>query len=67
MKLEEIKNKMASYRDYFGSPLINSDDIEACESSEDLAEILDYHEQFIGDQCNEAQNSVNRFKRSLGL
>lgn len=67
MKIEEIKKKMIDYRDYFGSSLVNSSDIEACEDMEDLAEILDYHEQFIGDQCNDAQNGVNRFKRSLGL
>jgi len=67
MSIEEIKLKMLEYRDYFGSSLINSNNIENCEDIIQLAEILDYHEQFIGDQCNDAQNGVNRFKRDLGL
>ena len=67
MNIEEIKRKMLAYRDYFGSSLINYSDIEKCEDMTQLTEILDYHEQFIGDQCNDAQNGVNRFKRNLGL
>lgn len=67
MSIEEIKRKMLDYRDYFGQALINSSDIEGCENITQLAEILDYHEEFIEIQCNDAQSSVNRFKRNLGL
>lgn len=67
MNLDEIKTKMQEYRDYYGSPLIGSDYIKNCQTEDELIEILDYHEQFIEAQCNEAQNGVSRFKRDLGL
>jgi len=67
MGIDQIKTEMKSYRDYFGSSLINAYDIDNCYTKEQLAEIIDAHESFLEAQVTDAQSSLSRFKQKLGL
>lgn len=67
MKIDEIKAAMVAYKDYFGSSLINVEEVKKCKTKEELAEIIDYHESFLEAQVTDAQSSLSRFKQKLGL
>lgn len=64
MTLQEIKDKMKSYRDLFGGQM-NVYDIENAKTFEDLETIFDNHHDFIPDSANDAQGNLERLKRSL--
>ena len=67
MNIEKIKKEMTDYRDLIGGSLLDSADIEICETKEELAEIIDKHNHHLEGVLNDTQSSLNRFKRKLGL
>lgn len=67
MNLEEIKAKMLAYIDLLGGTFLDTDKIRNATTIEELNEVFDSHDSFISDQCNDAQHSLGRFKRSLGV
>lgn len=67
MKITEIKKQMKEYTDMFGQPLLNNSDIDGCKTKRELAEIIDLHHTHIGEVANDAQHSLDRFKRTIGL
>jgi hypothetical protein len=64
MEIKEIKEKMIAYRDLYGQQM-NVDSINLATTKEELASIIDTHEQHIEDCCNDATRSLGRFKQSL--
>lgn len=67
MTIAETKKAMIEYRDFFGGTLINSEDIKACKTKKELAEIIDAHDAFIESMATDAQSGLNRFKQKIGL
>lgn len=67
MKIKEVKTRMIEYRDLFGGSLINAEEISKCSTKKELAELIDAHEIFLEGIVNDAQNSLMRFKRNIGL
>lgn len=67
MKIAEIKEKMTEYEDMFGGNLIDGDNIKKAKTKEELAAIIDSHNDHLEMVLNDAQNSLSRFKTKLGL
>lgn len=67
MKIENIKKAMKEYVDFFGSELLNRDEIDNCKTKKELAAIIVSHHDHIESRANDAQKSLERFSRQLGL
>lgn len=67
MKIEEIKKKMINYIDLGGNSLLGKEEINQCETKEELAEIFEQYHDFIEAVANDTQNALLRFKNKLGL
>lgn len=59
--LQEIKDKMKSYRDIFGGELIGSDKIDSCNTIKELESIIAEHENFIEDSATDAKSHLLNF------
>lgn len=66
-ELETAKQKMMNYKDLFGGELNNKHLIKDAKNVIDLENILNDHHDYIGDMANDAQNSLSRFKRKIGV
>tara|TARA_B110000211_G_scaffold212859_1_gene252843 strand:- start:387 stop:599 length:213 start_codon:yes stop_codon:yes gene_type:complete len=67
MDIEKVKKEMTDYRDLIGGSLLDSSDIEICETKEELAEIIDKHNDHLEGVLNDTQSALSRFKIKLGL
>lgn len=67
MRISEIKKKMITYEDYYGGQFLNIEAIKNAKTKEELSDLIDSHDRFIEDMCNDAQSSLSRFKKDLGL
>lgn len=67
MGIEEVKQQMKEYRDYYGWTLNEYDRIDSCNTLEELKEIIDTHISFIESASLDAECGLNRFKQKLGL
>lgn len=67
MELKEIKTEMKKYTDLLGRSLLSSTDIDDCDTKEELAAIIEEHNDHLEDVLNDTQNSLGRFKERLGL
>lgn len=65
--IAEKKKRMKAYVDFFGCRLINYAEIDQCKTNEELIQIFSTHHSFLEDQCNDAQKSMERFQRSIGV
>lgn len=65
--LEKAKQRMKEYRDIFGGELNRKDLIDDADNIFDLETILDMHYDFINDMASDAQSSLDKFKRDLGV
>lgn len=66
-ELETAKQKMKEYRDIFGGELCRKDLIDEAESIIDLDDIFAKHFDFINDMARDAESSLSRFKREIGV
>lgn len=66
-ELENAKNKMKIYVDFYGGNLKDKDKIDEAKNVEDLEAIFSSHHDFITDMATDAQASLERFKRNLGI
>ena len=67
MGIEEIKQQMKNYRDYYGWELTDSNKIDSAETLEELKEIIDSHISFVEAVSLVAESNLNSLKRKLGL
>ncbi len=67
MRINEIKKKMISYEDYYGYEFLDVEAIKNAKTKEELSDLIDSHDRFIEDMCNDAQSSLGRFRKDLGL
>jgi len=67
MTIEQAKQKIRGYRDFFGYDIIYQQEIEEATTFEELCEILTYYDKHIEDMCNDAQNHLSRFRKELGI
>lgn len=67
MKIEEIKKQMIDYEDLIGGQLLEVNDVEICETKEELALIIDNHNDHLEGMLNDAQSALMRFKQKLKL
>ena len=65
--LQEIKLQMLAYIDFFGGSFSDFEKIKNAKSEDELKEIFDDHHDQLEMQCNDAQSSLERFKRSLNF
>ena len=66
MNILQIKKEMVSYVDYFGGDL-DRFKIDQAKTLKELNDIIDDHYDKLSDMANDAQNSLDRFRRKLGL
>lgn len=67
MKIDDIKKQMKEYTDFFGGQLINHSEIDKAETEIELERIIDKHHDYISDMANDAQNSLDRWRRTLNF
>lgn len=66
MDIQQIKKEMKEYTDYFGGNLDHFK-IDQAETLKDLYDIFEDHYDRLSDMANDAQNSLDRFRRKLDL
>lgn len=66
-QLEDVRDKLTAYRDIFGQPLLNSDEISAASTKSELEAIISRHEQHIEGQMGDALSSLSRLRANTGL
>lgn len=62
-EIQEIKDKMKSYKDLYGFDLCDKHLIDGAKNIIDLEAIINRHYDYIEDMANDAQVSLMRFKR----
>lgn len=67
MKIEKIKQEMLEYRDFYGGDLLNIDEVMACETKDELKQILNRHEGHMEAMLSDAVSHLNHFSQKLGL
>jgi hypothetical protein len=67
MKIEDIKNEMLKYKDYYGGDLINIDDIKKAKTKKELSNIIKAHEKFMENMLCDALGSLKVFENKVGL
>jgi hypothetical protein len=67
MTIKDQKQKMLEYKDFFGGQLLDYEEIEKAKSKLALAKIIDAHYDHIENMCNDAQHSLERFKKEIKL
>lgn len=65
MRVREIKAKMKKWKDLAGFDL--SADIDSIKTKEEAKAILTEHYNWLDNLANDAQRSVDRFRKELGL
>lgn len=65
--MEELRQAIKDYRDYWGLPIHYQDEIEEATTYKELGEILDRYHNFIDDMANDAQCMLSRWRRDIGL
>lgn len=67
MTINEIKQRMKEYKDFYGGDLINVDDIDSCKTKSELKEIINNHYNFLEDQLADAKSHLRDMEIELGL
>lgn len=67
MTVEEAKQKVKEYRDFFGGTVLYTDKIEEAQSMEDISIILDMHEDHIEMMCRDAVSHLDNFRRRINV
>jgi len=62
MNIDEIKNEMREFRDFYGGDLLNIDDLDGAQSIEELKVILNNHEKHIDMMLRDACSPLDSFK-----
>lgn len=63
--LQEIKQKMKEYKDFFGGELLDFYEIDKAQTKQELSAIIDRHYSFLESQCNDAQHALERFHQEI--
>jgi hypothetical protein len=64
---EKAKEQMKNYTDFWGGELHDKHLIKDAKNIFDLETILNNHHDYITDMATDAQASLERFKRSIGV
>ena len=67
MKLEEIKEKMLKWSDFYGGDLPDYERIKNAKTEHELERILEEHRSFLECMLSDAHSHLDSFKRELGL
>lgn len=67
MTLQEIKEKMITYRDFFGGEFLEHHLIKSAENKADLKSIIKNHRDHLEMIANDAQHSLDRYQDLIGL
>lgn len=67
MTLEEIKEKMLAWHDFYGGELTEYDRINGAITKYELRVILEDHRTFMEDMLSDAHSHIDNFQRELGL
>lgn len=66
-KLNEVKEKLRSYRDLYGNKVIDFEDIDSAKNVADIGIILDNHMTHVEECAKDVVSGISRFKESLGI
>ena len=67
MKIEEVKERLKDYRDYYGWRLREYDSIDSAKTLDELKDIVDDHIRFVESSSLDAESNLILLKRKLGL
>lgn len=62
MKLEDAKKELVVYKDAYGQPLLDWQDIDNCKSIQELSNIIEAHNDHIKSAYLEASGSLSRLR-----
>lgn len=67
MELPEIKIAMKNYRDFYGSQLLGSSNIDNCKNLFDCEEVIETHREHLESMLSDANSHLNNFRSRIGL
>ena len=67
MTLENIKNEMLEFKDFYGGDFSEWDEIKNAKTKSELAAIIDRRNRFFEDMLSDAMSHLSNFKKKLGL
>ena len=67
MKIEEIKQKMINWEDFYGADISNTSGISKARTKKQLKEILEHHRRYMEDTLCDACRDLDQFEKELGL
>lgn len=65
--MEEIKQKIKEYRDYWGLEIHYQDEIDNATTYSELGDVLNKYHKHIEDMANDAQKDLSGFRKRIGL
>ena len=66
-EIENLKEKMLNYVDFFGGGFIDLLAIRNATTKEELEKEFQKHHDFMADALSDAQSSLAKFKKEIGL
>jgi hypothetical protein len=67
LTIEEIKEKMKAYRDFYGGDFLDVSEIEKATSKKELAAIIERHKSHMEDMLSDAISHLDDFKQRVEL
>ena len=67
MNLNELKNEIFEWTDFYGGDIINAEAVRKATTKKELADVLEEHRAFMESQLCDAQSHLDNFKKKLGL
>ncbi len=67
MEIFDIKKEMKQYRDMLGADLLDVSEVDNAKTKKQLAAIIDNHSNHLEMILTDAQSSLERFRKKLGL
>lgn len=67
MTIENIKEEMLKFKDFYGGDIMDTEEINNAKSKLELAEIIEKHRSFMEASLSDAHSHLDSFKRKIGL
>ena len=67
MKIENIKEEMLKWRDFYGGDISDTEEIKNAINKKELNGIMEKHRQLLESMLSDADSHLDSFKRKLGL
>lgn len=67
MSIEEIKEEMIKWRDFYGGDISDTEEIKNAKNKDELNKIIENHRQLLESMLSDANRHLDNFKQKIGL